>query len=59
MVRGRKKPGDLLARSDLCHLHPRTRGGRILRDRREAAVSRSGRRTRGDRIAVVDRAQGG
>ena len=33
MVLGLKKTGDVLARSDLCHLHDGARGGGVLRDR--------------------------
>ena len=47
MVLGLKKTGDVLARSDLCHLHDGARGGGVLRDRPEAAAAGSGRRARG------------
>ena len=47
MVRGLKKTGDVLARSDLVPPARRARGGGILRDRPEATAARSGRRARG------------
>ena len=47
MVKGLRKTGDLLARSDLCPPTPWARGGGVLRDRRTAAGAGAGRRARG------------